>query len=91
MSVRYACDGCGEMLAEGKQPAHVGTVLKRDYCEECQPIAKAYLAAVSALHTDIASEWMRRLAEIRARFINVTDEIGINLLPDANAAKPKAE
>ena len=85
MSVRYACDGCGEMMPEGKQPAKVGSVLQRDYCECCQPIAKAYLALVNELHNDIASEWQRRLAEIRAT------SVGIKLLPDTNATKPKGE
>ena len=95
MSVRYACDGCGEMMPEGKQPAKVGSVLARDYCECCQPIAKSYLALVNELHNDIATEWQRRLAEIRARFTTVkleADEehpVGIKLLPDTNAIKPK--
>ena len=85
MSIRYACDGCGEMMPEGKQPARVGSVLARDYCECCQPVAKAYLALVNELHTDIASEWQRRLAAIRAKFANLP------LLPDTNTTKPKGE
>ena len=93
MSVRYACDGCGEMMPEGKQPARVGSVLARDYCECCQPVAKAYLDLVSVLHTDIANEWQRRLAAIRATACAGEDggHVGIKLLPDTNATKPKGE
>ena len=89
MSVRYACDGCGEMMPEGKQSAKLGTVLARDYCEGCLPIAKSYLALVNELHNDIASEWQRRLAAIREKF--AADSVGMKLLPDTNAIKPKAE
>lgn len=42
MAMSFTCDGCGVNVQE---PARIGHVLKRDYCDKCAPSAEAFLEA----------------------------------------------
>ena len=79
MAIRYACDGCGEMLRQGEEPKKLGIVVTREYCESCAPHAQNFLEAVSEAHTKVASAFRADLARIRAGFFEK-----LHRLPDTN-------
>lgn len=60
-----ACDGCGQPRTE---LARIGRVIEREFCTVCAEKAAAYLADLDALHAQVALDWSRRLAELRARY-----------------------
>lgn len=56
MAVSYTCDGCGAGVLAGRVKEY-GFVLKRVYCQDCEPKIVAYLAALDRAHTDAAAEF----------------------------------
>lgn len=54
MSAAYLCDGCGTAVAD---PKHVGHVLKRDYCDECEVRAQAFIEAEEALRKRMTEQF----------------------------------
>ena len=50
MAASFTCDGCGTSIAK---PRVVGHVIKRDYCEKCEPKAKDFLAEEEAIRIRI--------------------------------------
>ena len=46
MASSFTCDGCGAAV---ENPAKVGHVLQRDYCEKCKPLAESFMASEEEL------------------------------------------
>lgn len=54
MAASYICDGCGKPV---EAPKTVGHVLKRDYCEACEPQAQKFVDAEEALRKKLAEQF----------------------------------
>lgn len=80
MAIRYACDGCGQMVPEGARPRQLGIVLRREYCAVCAPVAEAYMTAVNEAHSRQAEAWAATLKMIRADYLGAS----MKALPDHN-------
>ena len=74
MSVSYHCDGCGVAV---ENPAIVGKVVQRDYCETCAGRANRFVDAEEALRR----ETQQAFAQSRAKLIADCSE-GNFKLPD---------
>lgn len=54
MSSSFICDGCGAPVAE---PKRVGQALVRDYCEDCELIAQAFVDSEEKLRVDLQKKF----------------------------------
>lgn len=74
MAVVHLCDGCGK---PAENPAVVGVVVRREYCEKCAEIAQEFLAAEDALRVDLVENF----ATARKTMIDAASAGGFKL-PD---------
>lgn len=54
MAATYICDGCGKPTPN---PKKVGHVTKRDYCDECEPRAQAFVDAEEDLRNRLTEQF----------------------------------
>ena len=74
MAVVHLCDGCGK---PAENPAVVGVVVRREYCEKCAEIAREFLKAEDALRVDLVENF----ATARKTMIDAASAGGFKL-PD---------
>lgn len=54
MAASFICDGCGTSVTA---PKRVGHALVRDYCEECEKRAQAFVEAEEALRSRLHEQF----------------------------------
>jgi hypothetical protein len=78
MAAIHVCDGCGKPTPEPKQ---VGRVTLRDYCDACEPRAKAFMDAEEDLRKRLTDQFRSD----RALLVAKASEGGFRL-PDISDA-----
>lgn len=54
MAQVFLCDGCGKKV---DNPKKVGYVIQREYCDECEPKAKAFLDGEEVLRNAVHEQF----------------------------------
>lgn len=72
MAILFVCDGCGAAV---ENPAKVGHITRREYCESCKVKAEEFVAAEEKLRRETHERFIDERAFLIAKYAGF-------LLPD---------